>query len=104
MKSLARGLVWWPGIDKDIESMVKKCCQCQQDLPMPPSAPLRPWSWPTRTWSRLLCWTYGWKNVFSRQTLRARFGIPESIVSDNGTQFTALEFERVLSTQRYCSY
>ena len=30
------------------------------------------------------------------QTLRqlfTRFGIPESIVSDNGTQFTALEFE-----------
>ena len=53
MKSLARGLVWWPGIDKDIESMVKKCCQCQQDWPMPPSAPLRPWSWPTRPWSRL---------------------------------------------------
>ena len=53
MKSLARGLVWWPGIDKDIESMVKKCCQCQQDLPLPPSAPLHLWSWPKRPWSRL---------------------------------------------------
>ena len=110
MKSLARGLVWWPGRDKDIESMVKKCCQCQQDLPMPP---LRPWSWSTRPWSRLDIDTAGpmagkmflvvinahskWIEVAplsvataqtTIQTLRqlfARFGIHESIVSDNGT-------------------
>ena len=30
MKSLARGLVWWPGIDHQIEETVKCCEKCQQ--------------------------------------------------------------------------
>jgi hypothetical protein len=25
MKSFARSLVWWPGIDKDLESLANKC-------------------------------------------------------------------------------
>ena len=29
MKSLARSVVWWPGIDADIEGMVKDCHSCQ---------------------------------------------------------------------------
>ena len=28
MKSLARGYVWWPGIDADVESKVKDCKEC----------------------------------------------------------------------------
>ena len=27
MKSLARGQVWWPGMDQEIENMVKQCFQ-----------------------------------------------------------------------------
>ena len=29
MKSLARGLVWWPGMHQEIENMVKQCSDCQ---------------------------------------------------------------------------
>ena len=53
MKSLARGLVWWPGMDLEIENMVKRCLDCQQSRPSPPTAPLHPWCWPTRPWTPL---------------------------------------------------
>ncbi len=53
MKSLARSLLWWPEMDQEIEEMVQHCTDCQQSRPMPPSAPLHPWSWPTRPWARL---------------------------------------------------
>ena len=42
MKSVARGLLWWPCLDKDIETMVKQCKSCQQGQPLPPAAPLQP--------------------------------------------------------------
>ena len=29
MKSLARGVVWWHGIDKDLEAKVATCSVCQ---------------------------------------------------------------------------
>ena len=53
MKALARSLVWWPGLDPELEKMVKECTQCQQNRPSPAIAPLHPWQWPTRPWSRL---------------------------------------------------
>ena len=40
MKSLAE--VWWPGIDKEVEQMVKRCSSCQQNQPSPPLAPMQP--------------------------------------------------------------
>lgn len=53
MKSLARMYVWWPSIDKDVESTVRRCSECQLQQSTPPVAPLHPWSWPTRPWARL---------------------------------------------------
>lgn len=121
MKSLARGLVWWPGIDKSIEMMVKQCNSCQQNQSSPPHAPLQPWSWPTRPWSRLHVDYAGpvegkmilividahskWIEAIPLSTATAvstvqqlrkifsQFGLPDLIVSDNGTQFTATEFQ-----------
>ena len=48
MRSLARSYVWWPHIDKDIDSVVKACYECQQTCHSPPVASLHPWKWPQR--------------------------------------------------------
>ena len=121
MKALARQWVWWPNIDQAVEDVVKQCGGCQQDRLDPPPAPLHPWQWPTRRWTRLHIDFAGpidgkmflviinshskWIEVFamnlatSAATVRylcqlmAEFGIPETIVSDNGTQFVAAEFK-----------
>ena len=53
MKSLARMYVWWPGLDKDIEELVKTCYECQACQPAPPAAPLYAWKWPSRPWSHI---------------------------------------------------
>ena len=53
MKALARMCTWWPGINTDIEKSVRICPQCQEVPSSPPAAPLHPWKWPTRPWTRL---------------------------------------------------
>ena len=39
MKGLARGYVWWPGMDSDIEKLVKNCNTCQVIRHFPPTVP-----------------------------------------------------------------
>ena len=53
MKSLARGYVWLPNMDAELEGKVKDCILCQTNQKSPPPAPLHPWEWPERPWSRL---------------------------------------------------
>ena len=53
MKSLARGVVWWPGIDSDIENQVQTCVDCQENQKLPAAASLHPWEWPSHPWERL---------------------------------------------------
>jgi len=53
MKSLARSLMWWPGMDHKVVDMVKHCRECQQSQSTPPSASLHSWKWPTRPWAHL---------------------------------------------------
>lgn len=121
MKSLARSYVWWPKIDRDLETKVKQCSSCQSTQKAPPAAPLHPWEFPSRPWSRLHIDYAGpfmggymflvvvdahskWMEVFPMRTatsqatiekLRCAFathGLPDIIVSDNGTCFTSAEF------------
>ena len=124
MKSLARMYVWWPGMDREIEDLVKTCHQCQACQPAPPSAPLHPWKWPTRPWSRIHLDYAGpidgkmflvlidahskWIEVFCVQsasssntieklrTVFSQFGIPETLVTDNGSCFISDEFQSFL--------
>ena len=120
MKALARSLVWWPGIDAALEDKVKTCSICQESRAAPAEANLHPWDWPEKPWYRLHLDYAGplqgkmflvlidahskWMDVFpvhsattsaTLECLRRTFaihGIPETIVTDNGSCFTSEEF------------
>ena len=126
MKALARMFVWWPGMDHEIEEAVQHCAECQQAQPSPPAAPLHPWQWPTRPWARIhidfagpldnrmylivvdahskwieafpMTSTTAIKTIQILRTTFAHYGIPESIVSDNGPQFISSEFQQFCKT------
>ena len=124
MKQLARAYVWWPNMDKDIERHVRHCATCQVNQSSPPVAPVIPIRWPSRPWSRIHVDLAGpflnhtflvvvdaytkWLEVHilpsatSSATITclrkifATYGVPEILVSDNGSNFTSKEFETFL--------
>lgn len=124
MKGFARGYVWWPGIDEEMENCVKGCETCQVNRKAPASVPLHPWSWPEKPWSRVHIDYAGplhgkmfllmidartkWLEVFMTtsstsaatiELMRSSFaalGLPEVVVSDNAATFTSDEFAQFL--------
>ena len=120
MKSLVRLHVWWPNLDKDIATIVQQCNDCQTSRNKPQPAPLHPWDWPKMPWQRIhidfarpfmgkmflivvdshLKWieVEVMSSITSEATIEklrdmfARHGIPQQLVSDNGSQFTSQEF------------
>ena len=53
MKAVARSFMWWPGLDKRIESLAKACIMCEAVKASLPSVPLQPWVWPSKLWQRV---------------------------------------------------
>jgi hypothetical protein len=121
-KSFARRYVYWPGIDQDIEHVVKTCIDCQSTRPPPGPAPLHPWEFPKSPWSRIHVDYAGplqgnkmilvmvdahskWIDAFVTGTstsfatiekMMLSFsvhGLPDTLVSDNGSCFTITEFQ-----------
>ena len=127
MKAVARSHLWWPGVDKAIESCVRACAACQVSRNLPAKAPLHPWAWPESPWERIHVdfagpiqgrmllvvtdahskWpevivmnsTTASKTITVLRELFARFGIPKQVVSDNGPQFVSQEFALFMSNE-----
>ncbi|BHF58195.1 hypothetical protein SprV_0100114500 [Sparganum proliferum] len=113
MKSIARSFAYWPGIDGDIDDLVRRCTRCQQAAKMPPRQPPVPWEPPERPWSRvhidfarplngvsylILVDAYSkWPEIAPLKPATAsatiaflrrifgQHGLPEVLVSDNGS-------------------
>ena len=120
MKELARSYFWWPNLDKEIENTSNSCPECLQIRKSPSKAELHPWEWPSTPWHRLHVDYAGptdgkyylivvdahskWVEIIpttgttAKETISglrhvfSRFGLPVSIVSDNGPCFTSEEF------------
>lgn len=114
--------VWWPGISRDVESMVKQCVVCAKRAKTVPE-PLIPSEFPERPWQKVATDLYEQNGTyllvvdyFSRyievaklssttspavinhmKSIFARHGIPQTVVSDNGPQYSSKDFREFAS-------
>ena len=125
-KQMLRSKVWWPKIDKDVENYVKSCHGCQITSTMPNPEPLEPTKLPDGPWQDLAIDLLGplpsghyilvvidYYNRYyeidimkdtssdriinSLENMFSRHGLPYTIRSDNGPQFTSKVFEQYLN-------
>ena len=116
--------VWWPGIARQIYDFISQCPECCKDA-SPRREPLMPTPLPEFPWQKAATDLFELKgetylivvDYFSRfpeviqlrsttslrvinalQSIFARHGIPEELVSDNGPQFSSREFSEFATT------
>lgn len=121
MKTAARSVVWWPGMDKDLEREAKSCEKCLAANNSPNRLPPLPWSKPLSPWSRVhldffephrgspfliaVDASTGWIEVEATKGMDAaevvaicrrlcrRFGLCDMFVCDNGPAFRSSLFQ-----------
>lgn len=124
MKASARQYVWWPTIDTDIEDFARHCNECQAMQTTPSKTPLSKWN-ETKTFFerihmdffhlnnktfllvvdaysrwfdvKLMTTTTSEKVINELRIIFAYFGLPKTIVSDNGPPFGSKEFLKFCS-------
>uniref|UniRef100_A0A1Y1LFW6 RNA-directed DNA polymerase n=2 Tax=Photinus pyralis TaxID=7054 RepID=A0A1Y1LFW6_PHOPY len=122
MQSLAREKCFWPGINDQVTTFVKRCKQCAENAKSPIKEVLHPWPKPEAPWQRLhidfagpmegdyflvvvdafSSWpevirmrsTTAEKTVKAMAEIFAHWGPCKTIVSDNGPQFISETFKK----------
>ena len=123
-REMARQSIWWPGISKELEELIRNCQDCLKAQRQRPQ-PLTPTPLPSLPWQRVGSDLFGWKGAiylivvdyYSRfieiaklgrmtttdvvthlKSMFARHGIPETFISDNGPQYMSRDFETLLQS------
>ena len=118
-KQRARDIIFWPGMNKQIEEMIKKCPTCLEFQNKQPKEPMIPHPIPSLPWNKVatdlfeldgnhyLVMVDYYSNFIEVAPLSdtrtttvlrqvkaniARHGIMETLMSDNGPQFSSEEF------------
>ena len=118
-KRRARDLLYWPGMNQQIADMVSKCNTCNMYRNSQAKEPLKSHELPERPWQKIAIDLFELdkqeyvvmvdyyskffevshlpnsksKTVINHNKPQfARYGIPETIVSDNGPEFSSHEF------------
>ena len=120
-KQRARDILFWPQMGKDIEEVISKCdicLECQSSNPKEPMISEKP---ATRPWESISTDLFKWDGddyllivdsyshfieiaklsnttsqtvVMHTKSILARHGIPRTVKSDNGPQYTAEEYKK----------
>ena len=115
----AREVLYWPLMNSEVKDFVSKCSICQSYKPDQCREELQPYPIPSRPWSMLGADFFDlgqqqffivvdyWSGFFEVQEVKvassasviavckvqfARHGIPDVLITDNGTQFTSSAF------------
>ena len=133
----ARDSIYWPRMNEQLKDKISKCDVCLAHRPSQPKEPLQQHDFIARPWSKVgadlcvidsrellvVCDYYSNYIEVSRLTratsssvirvlkeIFARYGVPDTLVTDNGTQFASAEFavfartwsfDHVTSSPRY---
>jgi hypothetical protein len=125
-KQLTRDLLYWPGVNKEVEELISTCATCQENRNMQAKEPLMPTPVPSRPWEHvaedlftclghkwLICVDY-YSEYFEierldagthgeeviRQTKKwfSTHGIPDRVTSDNGPPFNGAQWKDFATT------
>lgn len=126
-RARAQASVWWPGLSRQLEEVVKNCTTCARER-RNPSEPmiasechLRPWQkvgtdmffFRRSTYLLVVDYCSSYVEVARLETtdsssvilhlksIFARHGIPETVISDNGPQYSSFEFAQFARAQGF---
>ena len=116
----ARQVLYWPGMTDDINKYISSCNVCAKYQQANAKEPMQSHEIPSRPWQKVATDIFTWNkrnfmvtvDYYSRfweidelntttsqavirklSTHFARYGIPEILISDNGSQYTSQEFQ-----------
>ena len=120
-KLRTRDVLFWPQMGKDIEQVVSKCHICLVCQPSNPREPMISEKPATRPWESISTDLFTWEGedyllvvdsyshfieiahlsnttslnvIMHTKSILARHGIPKTVKSDNGPQYTADEYKK----------
>ena len=125
---LARDLYFWPNFSHDIKNEVETCDTCNSFKSKQSNEPLMPTELPNHAWEKLGCDLFELEsrhylvlgdfyskfievdyleNLSTNKVISklkahfARYGIPSVLMSDNGPQFSSLEFKNFVKLYKF---